>query len=65
MDHALRTTSWVHPRGIGKGGERLRGGEKGPRYQSVLGSERGLEGRKRGRVEGGENNNGYGDVMEI
>lgn len=52
VDHAMRTTSWVHPAGIGMGGEsRI---EKGPRYQSVLGSERSPGGGREGSDWGSE-----------
>ena len=45
MDHASRTTSWVHPAGIGMAGERR--WERGPVYtqtSSVVGRENGTGG---------------------
>lgn len=50
VDHANRTTSWVHPAGIGMSGESRV--EKGPRYQSVLGSDRSPAGMSRESVDG-------------
>lgn len=51
VDHASRTTSWVHPAGIGMSGESRV--ERGPRYQSVLGSDRTPNGTSIGSVDSG------------